>query len=244
MFEVYDENGERVLPEGFGNPAGRRPGKCKKVKNKQSLDSEGKPRRGRPPMNPANRKAKPKAKVGRPKMNFTPEPVSPDFNYHGNDEYQPWMCQKIIEVAMGGGFQAAMMLACGIKSTTTLYNWMDRHKEFADAYDFAKTCSKAYLEKIAVDAATGRIEKCNPTALALLMNAKFPEEYRRTGDSGNTQITVNTVNLTAGQMDTQIAQKMEKLAALGISWEGLMPSNNNNKDVVDAEYVANDGEDL
>lgn len=239
MFEVVDENGERVLPESVKADKPKRGRKKKNV----NVDSEGKPKRGRPPMNPEDRKPKrkPKRSVGKPRVNMTPTPVTHDFidpfvNAAGRPiEYAPWMCKKIIQVAMEGGFQSAMMIACGISSGSTLRAWRAKYPEFGEAYAMAEMCQQAYLERIAVDLANGTIERGNATALICLLNSKFKNEYTRAvGGNNNTEITINTVNLTGAQMDTQIAQKLEKLKSLGIAWDGLVPNAESN--IVDAEY--------
>ncbi len=241
MFEVEDVDGKRVVPEYLEHAPQTKRKTRSRTKGKNPLDAlTGKPKMGRPPMKPEDRKGRKKKPVGRPKMKLTPEPISADFvspvaNFGRPTVYQPWMNQKIIEVAMGGGFQSAMLVACGVAERKTFWNWRQEYPEFNKAFEFAKEISQAFLEKICVDLATGVIEKGNATALALLMNAKYPDEYKRAanGSGGNnTSIVVNTVNMTGAQMDTQIAQKLEKLKALGIQWDGL----GENK-VVEAEYV-------
>jgi hypothetical protein len=73
----------------------------------------------------------------------------------------------------------------------------------------------------------GEIPGFNVTAMAMIMNNKFPESYSRgTGgnNSENTSITINNLNLTPAQINDRIAQKLERFKSLGIELEtGLLP---------------------
>ena len=75
--------------------------------------------------------------------------------------------------------------------------------------------SKAFYEKLGLLGATGKVKDFNPSTYALIMNNKFSDEYKRSG-SGGTEITVNnnTLNLTAEQLDSKIAQKLAKVKLL------------------------------
>lgn len=136
-------------------------------------------------------------------------------------KYQPWMCDKIVEIAEQGGHIAAMCQAIGIKSEDTFHRWKKEHQEFADAYEEAKTMSKGVYENILLQGAMGKIPGFNFNAIAMIMNNKFPTEYKRgaNGSSTNTEITINQLNLTPEQVQYKISQKLEKLKSLGVDLE-------------------------
>ena len=147
--------------------------------------------------------------------------------------YQPWMCDKIIEIASKGGHRAQMIVALGIRSDTTLDTWCDKYPEFKEAYALSKIYSQAFYEDLNLKGTMGEIDRFNVTGLALTMNAKFPDEYKRPGSGGstnNTEININSINLSPQQIDNKIAQLLEKFKAQGLEWDG-------GSDVVDGEIV-------
>lgn len=134
-------------------------------------------------------------------------------------DYDPSYCDAIVTVAAQGGHQAEMCLACGVKSRTTLYNWREKHPEFDEAYQFAQLVSLAYHEKVQLAGAMGMLPGFNSTTMAVIMNNKFGEDYKRgAGGNASTEINItnNTVNLTSEEMDARIAQITEKLKSSGI----------------------------
>ena len=115
-------------------------------------------------------------------------------------KYEPWMCNKIIEVASQGGHIAEMCMAIGIKSEDTFHRWKKDNQEFEEAYGFARTVSKAWWEKQMRLGALGLIPGFNATTFITIMNNKFPEDYKRnaSGGTGDTQINItnNTLALS------------------------------------------------
>lgn len=138
----------------------------------------------------------------------------PESNFNAD-----WMCEKIIEVARNGGHQAAMMLAIGVRSTDTFYRWLEQYPEFKNAYEYSKVVSKAFYEDIGLKGALGMIPGFNFHSYAMTMNNKFPEDYKRSATGGNTEITINTMNLSPDQLDSKIAQKLEQLKAFGVEMD-------------------------
>ncbi len=138
-------------------------------------------------------------------------------------KFEPWMCEKILEIASNGGHQAAMMQAIGIKKTQ-FHTWKKEIPEFKDAIEEAKLISQSVYENILLQGAMGKIPGFNFNSISLLMHNKFPDEYKR-GSNGstvsNTEITINQLHLSPKEIDYKIAQKLEKLQALGIDLKGI-----------------------
>ncbi len=132
-------------------------------------------------------------------------------------KYEPWMCDKIIEVAGEGGHIPAMCAAIGIRSEDTFHRWKKEHKEFADAYEEARTISQGVYESLLLQGALGKIKNFNFNAIAMIMNNKFPNDYKRgTGSGSNTEVTINQLNMTPEQVSAKINQKLERLKSMGI----------------------------
>lgn len=128
--------------------------------------------------------------------------------------YRPEMCDKIIEVAGRGGHIAEMRLSIGVYSKETWYEWKEKYPEFAEAVRIAELVSLVWWERYGRDNLTTK--NFSATSYAMIMNNKFKDDYSRTG-SGNTEITINTVNLSPEQLEQKIAQKLDKLRTLGIT---------------------------
>lgn len=134
-------------------------------------------------------------------------------------KYQPWMCDKVLEIAQEGKHVAEMLIAIGVRSKDTFYRWLKEYPEFGEAYEESKLISQAVHERILLQGALGQIPNFNFSAFAMIMNNKFPDEYKRgTGQGNNTEIVINnnTMNLTRDEIDLKIAQKLEQLKLLGV----------------------------
>lgn len=130
-------------------------------------------------------------------------------------KYKVEMCDVIKAVATDGGFHAAMMVACGI-TNDTFYRWQREIPEFREAVAQADLISLALQEAALMDGMMGRIKNYNFNANAMILNNKYKALYTRGEGSGNTEVTINTINLTPDQMDIKISQKLEKLRSMGI----------------------------
>lgn len=113
------------------------------------------------------------------------------FRFH--NRYESWMCDKIIEVAAKGGFLSHMCLELGVSSKNTLYNWMNDHPEFKESYEIAKLFQQGFYEDIAKKIAIGEL-KGDYRALALIMNNKYSDEYKRIHDKPITEINIGVIN--------------------------------------------------
>jgi hypothetical protein len=131
-------------------------------------------------------------------------------------KYEPYMCQKIIEVAEQGGHVASMCMAIGVRSKDTFYRWLKEYPEFNDAYEASKLVSQAFYENLLLAGAVGKIKNYNFNSLAMVMNNKFPDEYKRsaTGSSG-TEINIGSINsieqLDSASLDKKIESLQKKL---------------------------------
>ncbi len=136
-------------------------------------------------------------------------------------KFELWMCDAIIEVARTGGHISTMCETIGIKSENTFHMWKKEYPEFASAYEEARTVSKGVYENLLLQGAMGKIPGFNFNAIAMLMNNKFPDEYKRgangSNTNSNTEITINQLTLSPEQVQYKINQKLEKLKSLGVN---------------------------
>lgn len=130
-------------------------------------------------------------------------------------KYQPWMCQKVLDIAEQGGHVPAMMKAIGILSKDTFYRWLREYPEFNEAYESAKIASQAFYEEVLLAGALGKIKGYNFNSIAMVMNNKFGEEYKRSATGSNTEINVGSINsiehLDSKALDKKIQQLQQKL---------------------------------
>ena len=146
--------------------------------------------------------------------------MSKELKAGPKSKYSPSMCDDILKVASEGGHVASMMIKLGIASKETFYRWQNENPEFKEAYNLSKLMSQAYYEKLGLSGILGEIPNFNSSTYALIMNNKFSDEYKRSGSGGShTEITLNTLNMSPEQIDSKIAQKLEKLKSLGNTYE-------------------------
>ena len=136
---------------------------------------------------------------------------------HGNCKYEPWMCDKLIEVAQEGGHVAQMCRAIGVRSKDTFYRWTREHPEFGEAYEEARLISQDLLEQLLLGHATGKI-KGNFNAVAMLLNNKFRQEYTRSATGGGTEINIGSINsiehLDTDQLNKKLESKLKLLRTM------------------------------
>lgn len=126
--------------------------------------------------------------------------------------YDPSMCDTIKQVAEEGGHVAAMCLAIGVRSRQTFYDWLKDYPDFAEAYEEAKLISLSRLEVMLTKIANGDI-KGNFSAVAMLLNNKYEQDYRR--NVNDTQINIGSINsiemLDSDSLDEKIRLLQKKL---------------------------------
>lgn len=135
-------------------------------------------------------------------------------------KYEPWMCQKILELAEQGQHVAGMMKAIGILSKDTFYRWLREYPEFNEAYEASKVASQAFYEEVLLAGALGKIKNFNFNALAMTLNNKFGEEYKRNATGSTSEINIGSINsiehLDSKELDKKIAKLQEKLNLLPV----------------------------
>jgi len=126
-------------------------------------------------------------------------------------KYNPDMCQKIIDVAEQGGHVAAMLKAIGIRSKDTFYRWLRDYPEFNEAYEASKLASQAFYEEVLLAGALGKIKNYNFNSIAMVMNNKFSDEYKRSATGSNTEVNIGSINSIEHLNSTELDKKIERL---------------------------------
>jgi hypothetical protein len=131
-------------------------------------------------------------------------------------KYTPDACKKIIEAAGKGAHVAGMCVAIGIASEDTFFRWVREIPEFAEAYKEAQLISKAFYEDQLLRGSLGLTKGFNATSMAMIMNNKFPQDYKR-GTGSNTEINIGSINQVAidpEDLDRKLEEAKAKLKAL------------------------------
>lgn len=125
------------------------------------------------------------------------------------------MCDTILEIAEQGGHVAQMCVAIGISSRDTFYRWIKEYPEFAEAYDASRLYSQAFYENLLLAGACGKVKNFNFSGVAMIMNNKFGDEYKRNATGSNTEINIGSINsieqMDSKELDQKIAQLQKKL---------------------------------
>lgn len=125
-------------------------------------------------------------------------------------KYEPWMCEKIIEVAEQGGHVPAMLKAIGVRSKDTFYRWLSEYPEFKEAYETSKIASQAFYEEILLAGALGKIKGYNFNSIAMVMNNKFNDEYQRSATGSNTQVSIGSINNLESLSNDELMKRIDK----------------------------------
>lgn len=130
-------------------------------------------------------------------------------------KYDPTMCAKIISVAEEGGHIPAMLKAIGVRSKDTFYRWLREYPDFKEAYESSKIASQAFYEEVLLAGALGKIKGYNFNSIAMVMNNKFSDEYKRSATGSNTEVNIGSINsiekLGGAELDRKIALLQKKL---------------------------------
>lgn len=127
-------------------------------------------------------------------------------------KYKKQMCEQIIEVAEQGGHVAQMCVAIGVRSRDTFYRWIKEHDDFREAYETSKLYSRAFYENLLLQGAQGQVKGYNFNSVAMVMNNKFSDEYTRSVNGSNTEITIGSVNNATIDTD-KLLEKAAELSA-------------------------------
>ena len=120
-------------------------------------------------------------------------------------KYSAEMCNKLLDVAGNGGHVAQMCSALGIRSRDTFYRWIELYPEFKEAYEESKLLSQAFYEDVLLRGSLGQIKGFNHHSIAMILQNKFPDEYKSDKKS---EITVRSDNSV--EIDARI-EKLQKL---------------------------------
>jgi len=130
-------------------------------------------------------------------------------------KYDPRMCNKIIEIAEQGGHIPAMLKSIGVRSKDTFYRWINEYPEFKEAYEASKLASQAFYEEVLLAGALGKIKGYNFNSVAMVMNNKFPDTYKRSATGSNTEVNIGSINtveqLGGKELDKKIQLLQKKL---------------------------------
>lgn len=138
-----------------------------------------------------------------PKVNFS-IPELPRYSIPS--KYEPWMCDKAIEVMANGGYEAAVCVALGI-CKKTYKHYLEEYPEFAAAIDLAKVQSESRVEKLANDMAEGKL-RGNVIALMSILNNKCGWS-QKPNDTANSNTTNNINILVQNQSREQLIKSIE-----------------------------------
>lgn len=136
--------------------------------------------------------------------------------------YKPEYCQRIMEVAIQGGWVPAMAVECGC-CEKTIYNWAENHEDFKKAFTKARLLSKSIMEKYGMAGMSGELPKFNAAMWKNIMANRFPGEYKFNEDAKSLpNLTVNNISLVPND------ELNKKISSLSKMLYG--------KDIIDAEY--------
>lgn len=138
-------------------------------------------------------------------------------------KYNPKFCEVIKEAAAKGSHVAGMCVAIGIASEDTFFRWVREIPEFNEAYKEAQLISKAFYEEQLLRGSLGLVKGFNATSMAMIMNNKFPEDYKRGAGGSNTEINIGSINSIAvdpEELDRKLEEAKAKLRALNHDPDG------------------------
>jgi hypothetical protein len=94
--------------------------------------------------------------------------------------FEPWMCDRIIELGKEGASQKMMFADIGINKDVAA-TWKKNHPDFADALSTAVTHSQAFWER-EILANVGN-KAFNSRLAEIALRGQFQEDYRETRDT-------------------------------------------------------------
>jgi transposase len=114
---------------------------------------------------------------------------------NGTLQYKKELCQKLVDhMSQGHSFSTFSTIA-GV-TRTTLYDWVDKYKEFRDAKENGEEAAKKFLEKRLMAKISGQdlsklginTRNIDTTALIFALKTRFYKEYgdRQKVESTNT----------------------------------------------------------
>jgi hypothetical protein len=141
--------------------------------------------------------------------------------------YDPKYCEAIVQVARKGGDDAAMVIACGLKSRKSMWRWRQKYPEFQEAYNYAKLIQLERDEAIMDAYILGKIPKGQFRALEMRLKAANPEKYgapNLPSIQNATQINIQgdlkaIEGMDMSELDKKINETMKRLGVMSIEEE-------------------------
>lgn len=87
-------------------------------------------------------------------------------------KYKPEYAEKLIEHMARGLSYESFAGACRV-TQKTLYNWEQKHEEFAKAKELAVAANRAFWERVGMEGMTGEFEKFNSAIWIFNMKNRF-----------------------------------------------------------------------
>ena len=95
-------------------------------------------------------------------------------------KFEPWMCDRMIELGKEGASQKMMFADIGINKGVA-ETWKKNYPDFADALSTAVTHSQAYWEREIL--ANVNNKAFNSRLVEIALRGQFQEDYRETRDT-------------------------------------------------------------
>lgn len=92
-------------------------------------------------------------------------------------DYDPAYCDRVIELGETGASVAEMAFDLGVVKQT-LFNWMETHPEFLDAFTRAKLASQVWWERKGREGMEKSSSEFQASIWSRSMAARFPEDWR------------------------------------------------------------------
>lgn len=103
--------------------------------------------------------------------------------------YNESMCEKAEQILSAG--KSIARLATDLKvCRDTIYDWRDKHPEFARALKNGKDASQAAWEDIGEDGIRGNIKNFSATAWMFTMKNRFRDDYKEDKEAKSTNDSI------------------------------------------------------
>jgi hypothetical protein len=119
--------------------------------------------------------------------------------------YRPEYCEMLVQ-HMAEGLSYSSFAAVADVCFDTLYEWEKVYPEFSEAKKRGRPKAKMTLEKTAMMAVRGELEKYNATMLIFMLKNMFPEEYKDRQE-------VQSVNKTTHAVDQSVIESLKEAVA-------------------------------
>lgn len=91
--------------------------------------------------------------------------------------YNESYCDKIVQVLGGGKSIASVAKNFGV-ARRTIYEWRDKHPEFAEALRLGMDASQEYWEEIGHDGVLGEVKNFSAATWIFIMKNRFRDDYK------------------------------------------------------------------